>query len=92
MKLQSEIEYNNYYYTGGQNVCDIQRLRNFNMDPNVGLSDKRKICDTTGAIEDESFLISQRQVLRKEVILLFGEQHYGYSILKIKELMNISKS
>ena len=92
MKLQSEIEYNNYYYTGGQNVCDIQRLRNFNMDPNVGLSDKRKICDTTGTIEDESFLISQRQVLRKEVILLFGEQHYGYSILKIKELMNISKS
>jgi hypothetical protein len=78
------------------NSFDIERLRNFETAPKKismpsGLEAEPKSYDLE-VEKKEKIALEQRQRLRKEIILLFGENEYSLAMTRIKELISISRS
>jgi hypothetical protein len=82
------------------NSFDIERLRNFETAPKKNSNfEQRPTTLQSGpksydleAEKKEKAALEQRQKLRKEIILLFGENEYSLAMTRIKELISISRS
>lgn len=85
-------------YTGQMHgTFDITRLQNLDLDPadgyNVEGQSIQAIIDGQGRDSEgqEEAYLENRQGLRREIVLLFGESNYTFAMSKTKELLGVSK-